>query len=59
VSFNVIVQLKINLPPLSLSRANEAHLTFFSQDQRQAKRKDNRETDKFDFHAKELFWFGE
>jgi hypothetical protein len=37
VSFNVIVRLKINLPPLSLSGAHEAHLTFFSQDQWQAK----------------------
>ena len=37
MSFNVIVRLKINLPPLSLSCANEAHPAFFSQDQRQAK----------------------
>ena len=32
-----MVRLKINLLPLSLSGANEAHLIFFSQDQRQTK----------------------
>jgi hypothetical protein len=35
VSFNVIVRLKISGE--FLSGANEAHMTFFSQDQRQAK----------------------
>jgi hypothetical protein len=37
VSFNVMVRLKINLPPLSLSDANEAHMAFFSQNKRHAK----------------------
>jgi hypothetical protein len=35
VSFDVIVRLKISGE--SLSDANEAHMTFFSQDKRQAK----------------------
>ena len=38
VSFNVIVRFKTSLPgTLCLSGANEAHMTFFSQDERQAK----------------------